>query len=97
MLSYSWFAFVALAGTAGGLLLGLISKPLRQIAWSSRLGCAFGGASVGAFASGLLLLAFPDIPPVISDFALAPSIAVAFGFGVQKCANEGRFPLFLGE
>lgn len=97
MLSYSWFAFVALSGTAGALLLSMISKSLRQWAWSSRLGCAFSGASLGAFASGLLLLAFPDIPPAISDFALAPSIAIALGFGLQKCVNEGRLPLFLGE
>jgi len=92
MLPYSWFVIITIGGTALALLLSLLSSALRKWPWSNRIGCAFGGAALGSFASALLILGYEQLGSGMLSYVVPLSISAIFGVGMQKSVHEGRVP-----
>src|SRR5687768_14007220 len=79
MLTYTWFLLVALVGTLFALAASMLLRELRTSAWSTRIGCAIGGAALGSFAGALLLAAYLPLTSGVWLYAMPCAIAAAFG------------------
>jgi len=93
MPTLGWFLFVFGIGTVSALGLSLLSTRLRSWPWSSRFGCALGGAALGTFVAAMVLLAYPSLSEGVLGHAVAAAISCTFGLAIQKSVCEGRLPI----
>ncbi|MBI5908788.1 MAG: hypothetical protein HY848_02365 [Betaproteobacteria bacterium] len=81
-----WFLLSTFFGTMLGLdgFKLLYRSDATRLPYSTRLGCALGGAFLGTFGGALLVLGYTNLSEFPKDYFVTTVLAIIFAIGSQK-------------